>query len=88
MTVIGFDFDLVGAGYFFVDANTQIKVKAYDRHGKLLEFEADGFMAKCIQHEFDHLDGHIFLDRVSKLKRDRLEKKLNKLKRLKESEDK
>lgn len=66
----------------------KIKVKAYDRHGKLLEFEADGFMAKCIQHEFDHLDGHIFLDRVSKLKRDRLEKKLNKLKRLKESEDK
>ncbi|PHQ80531.1 MAG: peptide deformylase [Coxiella sp. (in: Bacteria)] len=61
----------------------KIKVRAHDRHGKLLEFEADGFMAKCIQHELDHLNGKIFLDHLSKLKRLRLEKKLDKLKRLK-----
>ena len=59
----------------------KIKVTACDRHGNPLEFETDGFMAKCIQHELDHLDGKIFLDRLSKLKRQRLEKKLKDEKR-------
>lgn len=58
-----------------------IKVEAFDRHGEPLNFEADGFMAKCIQHELDHLDGKIFLDCLSKLKRHRIEQKLLKLKR-------
>jgi peptide deformylase len=72
----------IGVGvYEKVSRPEKIKVKAFDRHGELLEFEAEGFMAKCIQHELDHLDGKIFLDRISKLKRQRLEKKLDKLKR-------
>ena len=73
----------IGAGvYEKVSRPAKIKVKAYDRQGKLLEFEADEFMAKCIQHELDHLNGKIFLDHLSKLKRQRVEKKLAKLKRL------
>lgn len=59
----------------------KIKIEGFDRHGKTLNFEADGFMAKCIQHELDHLDGKIFLDCLSKLKRLRIEQKLQKLKR-------
>lgn len=54
----------------------KITVKGFDRHGKPFEMQADGFMAKCIQHELDHLDGKIFLDRLSGLKKKRIEKKL------------
>lgn len=72
----------IGANvYEKVSRADKIKVEAFDRHGNPLNFEADGFMAKCIQHELDHLDGKIFLDRLSKLKRLRLEQKLQKLKR-------
>lgn len=56
----------------------RIKLRAKDRHGETFELEAEGYMAKCIQHELDHLDGKIFLDRLSGLKRNRLEKKLRK----------
>jgi peptide deformylase len=59
----------------------KIKVQAQDRHGNPLEFEAEGFMAKCIQHELDHLNGKIFIDRLSTLKRERVDKKFAKLKR-------
>lgn len=59
----------------------KIKVRAQDRHGQPLEFEAEGFMAKCIQHELDHLDGKLFLDRLSPLKRYRAEEKLKKANR-------
>ena len=57
----------------------KIRVRALDRQGKTLEFDAEGFMAKCIQHELDHLNGHIFLDRISSLKRRRADEKLKKL---------
>lgn len=50
----------------------QIKVQALDFFGQPLAFEAEGFFAKCIQHEVDHLNGKIYLDRVSSLKRNRL----------------
>ena len=63
----------------------KIKVKAQDRRGKLVEFEAEGYMAKCIQHELDHLAGKIFLDKISLLKRKMLEKKFVKEKKLRES---
>lgn len=63
----------------------KIKVRALDRYGKKLEFEADGFMAKCIQHELDHLDGKIFLDRLSPFKRRRADEKLKKFRRTKKS---
>lgn len=57
----------------------EVKVVALDRYGKTLEIEAKGFFAKCLQHEIDHLNGIICLDRISDLKRQRVEKKLIKL---------
>lgn len=64
--------------YEKVDRAQKITVRAMDREGKPLEFEADGFMAKCIQHELDHLNGKIFIDRLSQLKRGRIDKKFDK----------
>jgi len=64
-----------------VSRPNMIRVQAQDRHGKPLEFDADGFMAKCIQHELDHLEGKLFIDYLSHLKRKRLEKILEKQKR-------
>jgi peptide deformylase len=55
-----------------------IKVESQDRHGNPQHFEADGFLAKCIQHELDHLQGVLFIDHLSALKRERLVKKLRK----------
>ena len=43
----------------------EIKVRAFDRHGTRIEIDARGFSARVIQHEFDHLDGVLFLDRMS-----------------------
>ncbi len=57
-----------------------VRVKAQDRNGKPLDFVADGFLAKCIQHEFDHLDGVIYLQRISNAKRARIIKKLRRTK--------
>lgn len=60
----------------------KITIESQDRYGNAQNFEADGFLSKCIQHELDHLKGIIFLDYLSKLKRQRVEKKLAKLKKL------
>lgn len=70
-----------GSVWSKVKRAAKIKVKAQDRHGKALDFEADGFMAKCIQHELDHLDGTLYIDRISSLKRSRLIKKLEKIRK-------
>ena len=56
----------------------QIRVRALDRDGKQIEFDADGLLAVCIQHEMDHLDGKLFVDYLSELKRTRIRKKLEK----------
>lgn len=56
----------------------KIRVKAQDEHGEWREFEADGLEAVCIQHEMDHLEGKLFIDYLSTLKRDRIRKKLEK----------
>lgn len=56
-----------------------VKVRALDREGKPFEMEAEGFMAKCLQHEIDHLNGIIYLDRLSDLKRNRIIKKMKKI---------
>ncbi|MFT3741598.1 MAG: peptide deformylase [Gammaproteobacteria bacterium] len=72
----------IQGAYESVKRATKIKVKAQDRHGNPLEFEAEDFMAKCIQHELDHLNGVIFIDRLSRLKRERVDKKILKVKRL------
>lgn len=59
----------------------RVWVKALDRDGKPFELECDGLLAVCIQHEIDHLDGKLFVDYLSPLKRDRIKKKLEKQQR-------
>jgi peptide deformylase len=56
----------------------RIRVRALDRDGKQFEMEADGLLAVCIQHEIDHLDGKLFVDYLSELKRTRIRRKLEK----------
>jgi peptide deformylase len=57
----------------------KVRVKALDRNGETLEFDADGLLAVCIQHEIDHLNGKLFVDYLSGLKRQRIRKKLEKM---------
>lgn len=54
----------------------RVKARGFDEHGKPFEVEADGLLAQCIQHEIDHLDGKLYIDRLSSLKRERLLKRL------------
>ena len=56
----------------------KVRVRALDRDGKQFEMEADGLLAVCIQHEIDHLDGKLFVDYLSELKRTRIRRKLEK----------
>ena len=58
-----------------VERPARVKVKFLDLDGKVHEEEADGLYATCIQHEIDHLNGVLFIDHISKLKRDRIVKK-------------
>ena len=62
--------------YAPVSRAERIRVTARDVDGSLLEFEADGLLAVCIQHEIDHLDGKVFVDYLSRLKQDRIRKRL------------
>ncbi len=64
--------------YEKVQRADRIKVRALDRNGETFELEADGLLAVCIQHEIDHLDGKLFVDYLSNLKRQRIRKKLEK----------
>jgi peptide deformylase len=75
---VGCDIDIMIHAH--VKRSFKITVRGQDRFGKLLEFTTEGYHAKCIQHELDHLDGKVFLDHpsVSDLKRSRLERKLQK----------
>ncbi len=59
----------------------RIRVEALDRDGARFELEADGLLAVCIQHEMDHLQGKLFVDYLSTLKRQRIRKKLEKQRR-------
>ena len=56
-----------------------IRVSALDRNGERFEIEPEGLLAVCIQHEVDHLNGKLFVDYLSPLKRNRIRKKLEKL---------
>jgi peptide deformylase len=56
----------------------RITVRALDRNGISFEMQADGLLAVCIQHEMDHLDGKLFVDYLSELKRTRIRSKLAK----------
>lgn len=57
----------------------RVKVKAMDKEGKSFEMEADDLLSVCIQHEMDHLEGKLFVDYISPLKRQRIKAKLNKI---------
>jgi len=59
----------------------KVRVRALGRDGKPFELEAEGLLAICIQHELDHLDGKLFVDYLSELKRNRIRRKLEKDKR-------
>jgi peptide deformylase len=61
-----------------VDRAERITVSALDENGERIEIEAEGLLAICIQHEIDHLDGRLFVDYLSALKRERLKKKTRK----------
>jgi peptide deformylase len=57
----------------------RVKVKALNRQGRPFEFEATDLLSVCVQHEMDHLEGKLFVDYISSLKRQRIRKKLEKL---------
>ena len=64
--------------YETVSRPRKIKVSAHDREGSRFEIEANGILSVCIQHEIDHLDGKLFADTLSSLKRNRIKDKLQK----------
>lgn len=64
--------------YDGVERPARVKVKAYDVEGKAFEFDADGLLAVCVQHEMDHLMGKVFVEYLSPLKRNRIKAKLQK----------
>ena len=64
--------------YSEVERPSSVKVKYMDADGKTHEIEADGLLATCLQHEIDHLNGVLFIDHISKLKRDMVMKKFKK----------
>jgi peptide deformylase len=59
-----------------VQRYNRIHLRALDRHGQPFELCATGYMAQCVQHEIDHLDGKLYIDYLSSLKRERIRKKL------------
>ena len=71
--------------YEDVERAQHIRVRALGRDGQPFEMDADGLLAICIQHEIDHLDGKLFVDYLSELKRQRIRKKLEKERKLRGS---
>ncbi len=72
--------------YDKVDRPSRVKINAIGLDGKAFEIEADGLLAVCIQHEMDHLDGKLFVDYLSPLKRQRAREKVEKLVRQRQKE--
>ncbi|WP_353432345.1 peptide deformylase [Polynucleobacter sp. MWH-UH23A] len=64
--------------YDEVERPAQVKVKALDIDGKEFEVDADGLLAVCLQHELDHLQGKVFVEYLSLLKRNRISQKMKK----------
>jgi peptide deformylase len=56
----------------------KVRLRAQDRHGAFFERDCEGLLAVCVQHEMDHIDGKLFVDHLSQLKRERIRKKLAK----------
>ncbi len=73
--------------YEDVERPERVRVRFQDRHGADCEMEADGLLAIAIQHEIDHLDGVLFIDHISRLKRERVVKKFAKAARLAQEEN-
>jgi len=67
--------------YERVQRAERVRFRALGRDGKAFELEVDGLLAVCIQHEIDHLEGKLFVDYLSQLKRQRIRKKLEKQRR-------
>ena len=65
--------------YDKVERYDNIKYKSSDFEGNIKAYQAEGLLAVCIQHEIDHLNGKLFVDYLSDLKRDRIAKKIQKL---------
>jgi peptide deformylase len=70
--------------YDKVERHARVKVRALDRDGKDFEIDAEGLSAVCVQHEMDHLQGKVFVEYLSLLKRDRIRTKM--LKKAREEE--
>ena len=64
--------------YETVARPARIRVNALNREGEAIQFEPEGLLSVCIQHEVDHLDGKLFVDYISPIKRQRIRKKLEK----------
>ncbi len=71
----------VPGAYDKVKRAKEVTIRAQDRHGKTFEMTADGLLGECLQHEIDHLNGKLFIDLLSPLKRSMARKKLEKFKR-------
>jgi peptide deformylase len=70
--------------YDKVQRHAKVTVRSLDRHGAPQEFEAEGLLSICVQHEMDHLMGKVFVEYLSQLKRDRIKTKM--LKKAREEE--
>ena len=75
----------IPAQYADVERPAEVGLRYLDENGKEHEIEADGLLATCIQHELDHLDGILFTDYLSALKRNMILKKVQKLQKTKKS---
>lgn len=64
-----------------VTRHATTRFRAQDRNGEPYEMEVEGLMAQCVQHELDHLNGQLYIDKLSSLKRMRIRKKLEKAQR-------
>lgn len=64
--------------YDDVERPARVRVRAWGLNGKVFERDAEGLLAVCIQHEMDHLEGKVFVDYLSTLKRNRIKNKLQK----------
>ncbi len=63
----------------------KVRVKAHDRHGNEVEIEADGLLARALQHEIDHLNGMLFVDRIGRIKKEFFKKRYKREKALSSS---
>jgi peptide deformylase len=73
--------------YAKVQRANEIKIRAQDRHGQSFEIDSGELLAVCIQHEMDHIEGKLFVDYLSPLKRDRIRKQLEKKQRRGDSDE-